>query len=286
MSSPRRKIFAVLWSALLAFVILIIGQNAWGILLAANFRKGAAIPWSVPAMAAVLWLMWRYLGGQWWPRSTSQARRRLLRARRVSGPMFALAFVGGVFAMIALAGYWIVFFQLVRTPPNVLPDISQYPIVTAALLLVMASLVSPIVEEAGFRGYCQQTLERAFAGPAAVAISSVLFMLAHANHGWYWPKLAVYFLAGVTFGAIAYLTDSILASIPVHIAGDLTFFALVWPHDATRRLVSEGGADAWFWVHMAQAAVFTALALVMFRRLARHPARGFHTAPAGDSAAR
>jgi membrane protease YdiL (CAAX protease family) len=170
--------------------------------------------------------------------------------------------------VIALAGYWIVFFQIVRTPPNALPDISGYPWLTIVLALAMASLVSPIVEEAGFRGYGQQILEREFSGAAAVFISSVLFMLAHANHGWFWPKLSVYFLAGVLFGAIAYLTNSIRASIPVHIVADATFFSLIWPHDATRRLITEGGADGWFWIHVAQAGICTILSFLILRQLA------------------
>ena len=83
----------------------------------------------------------------------------------------------------------------------------------------------------------------------------------------------MYFLAGVAFGCIAYLTDSILASIPVHILGDLIFFILVWPHDVSRRLVAEGGADGWFWIHLAQAAIFTVLALLGFRGLIRDSPR-------------
>ena len=104
-------------------------------------------------------------------------------------------------------------------------------------------------------------------------------MLAHANYGWFWPKLLVHFLAGVAFGTIAYLTDSILASIPVHIVGDLTFFTVVWPHDCSRRLVTEGGSDVWFWIHVAQAAAFTALALLAFRLLARNSSYKPQVAP-------
>jgi membrane protease YdiL (CAAX protease family) len=263
----------VLWSAFLAFLILIIGQSIWSILLVANFKKGVTVPWSIPVMAIVLWLLWQYLGGKWWPHSTSQARHQLLRANSVPAPRLALAFVAGVFAIIALAGYWIVFFQIARTPPNVLPDLSKYPWLTIVLVLAMSSLVSPIVEEVGFRGYCQQILEREFVPQTAIAISSLLFMLAHANHGWYWSKLLVYFLVGIAFGAIAYLTNSILASIPVHIFGDAVFFTLIWRHDAARRLLSEGGADGWFWIHVAQAIIFTALALLAFRRLARDSTR-------------
>jgi hypothetical protein len=51
--------------------------------------------------------------------------------------------------------------------------------------------------------------------------------------------------------------------------GDLTFFTLVWPHDSARRLVSDSGADNWFWIHVAQAMVFTVMAVWAFQRLAR-----------------
>jgi membrane protease YdiL (CAAX protease family) len=86
-----------------------------------------------------------------------------------------------VLALIALAGFWIVFFQLVKTPANVLDDPSKYPLLTIVLVVGMSSLVSPIVEEIAFRGYCQQILERRFSGMTAVLLSSLLFMLAHAN---------------------------------------------------------------------------------------------------------
>ncbi len=159
-------------------------------------------------------------------------------------------------------------FQLVKMPGNVLPNPSDYPLLTMALFMLMGSLVSPLAEEAGLRGYCQVILEREFRGPIAVVISSVFFAFGHVNHGLLWPKLSVYFLAGLAFGTSAYLTKSILPGIPVHMLGDLTFFALVWPYDTSRRLVWEGGGDAWFWIHVAQAVVFTVLAIMAYCKLA------------------
>jgi membrane protease YdiL (CAAX protease family) len=263
-----RKFNVIIVSAILAFVILLVGQSAWGLLLALNFKTNPrAIPWSVAVMAVVLYLMWEYLGGRWWPRRTSETRRNYLRANPVSPHIFRIAFVSGVLAIVGLAGYWIVFFHLVKTPPNVLVDTSKYPLLTVILGTAMSSLVSPVVEEVAFRGYCQKKLEREFSGRIAVLISSILFMLAHANHGLYWPKLTVYFLAGLVFGTLAFLTDSILTSIPVHIVGDLMFFTLIWPKDAKRVLVTVGGADAWFWLHVAQAVIFTVLAFMVFTRL-------------------
>lgn len=268
-----RRVAAVLWSALLAFVILNLGQGAWSALLVLNFRKAQSVPWAVPVMALVLFLMWKYLGGSGWPRSTSARRRILLRANAVSGRCMVWAFLAGSFAMVALAGYWIVFCQLVRTPPNLLPNPSGYPLITVVLVLGMSTLVSPIVEEMGFRGYCQQILEARFRPSTAIVISSGLFMLAHVNHGWLWSKLVPYFVAGLVFGSLAYLTNSILATIPVHIFGDAIFFIFVWPHDASRRLVSEGGATGWFWVHLVQAAAFTTLSLLAFKRLRQRTRR-------------
>lgn len=274
MPSLGQKIAAVLVSAVLAFLILLAGQIPWSVLLALNFRdRASAIPWSVAAMAVVLWLMWHYLGGKGWPRSTSEKRRRLLRANPLPPKTFALAFLCGVLAVVALAGYWIVFFQLVKTPANVLADASRYPLLTVILVTAMSSLVSPISEEIAFRGYAQQILEGRFSGAAAVTLSSLLFMLAHANHGLYWPKLTVYFLAGVVFGTIALLTNSILTTLPVHIVADVTFFVLIWPRDAARVLVTQGGADKWFWVHVMQAIVFTVLVLMAFWRLKKQDVR-------------
>jgi len=170
--------------------------------------------------------------------------------------------------VVALAGYWIVLFQLVKMPPNALSDVSSYPRITVALMILMGSSVSPLMEEAGFRGYFQVALEREFRGPVAVVISSILFALAHGpTQGFLWPKLLFYFLVCVAFGATAYLTNSTLPAIPVHVVGLLIFFTLVWPHDAARRLVWDSGTDNWFWMHVAQAILFTVLAVWAFQRL-------------------
>ncbi|MGP0017959.1 MAG: lysostaphin resistance A-like protein [Candidatus Sulfotelmatobacter sp.] len=255
---------------LLAFAITTLAGGIWSVLLVTNLRSSPAVPWSVPAMALLLWLMWSYLGGRGWPCSTSEARRLYLRANRRSGWTYLWAWVAGVLSVVALAGYWIVLFQLVKMPPNALSDVSSYPRITVALMILTGSLVSPLMEEAGFRGYFQVALEREFRGADAVVISSVLFALAHGpTQGFLWPKLLFYFLVGVAFGATAYFTNSTLPAIPVHVVGLLVFFTLVWPHDAARRLVWNSGTDDWFWMHVAQAILFTVLAIWAFQQLAR-----------------
>ena len=263
---------AFLWSGALAFLIVLIGQGVWGVLVVTNLKTTPGLPWAVPVMAAVLYAMWKYLGGKWWPSSTSEARKRNLRATPVSGKVFLWSFAAGSAGIVALAGYWICLSQLVRFPPNRLPDISKYPLVTIDLMLVMACIAAPVTEEAAFRGYCWTILERRFQAPSVILLSTFLFALAHFTQGLAPVKLLAYFLAGLLFAGIAYAANSIWASIPVHSLADLIAFTLLWPHDSARRLVSEGGADDWFWMHVAQAIIFTVIAVLLMigtRRMAR-----------------
>ena len=45
------------------------------------------------------------------------------------------------------------------------------------------------------------------------------------------------------------------------------FFTLIWPYDASRRLIRDGGAETWFWIHVAQALICGVLGLLAFCRL-------------------
>lgn len=261
---------AVVWSGIMAFVLTVVAGGVWTALLIANLAVSPAIPWAVALMALLLWLLWRYLGGAWGSPSTAAARRRYLRANPLPRRVFAWAVAAGVLSVVSLAGLWIVLFQLVTIPTNPLPNFSTYPPLTVALVVVMASLVAAVAEEAGFRGYFQGILEGKVGGPAAIAIAALVIAPAHGlTQGFAWPTLLFYLAVDVMLGAIAYLTNSIVPGLVVHTLGLLTFFTLVWPRDSTRRPVAQGGADAVFWLHIAQTIVFAALAFLAFSRLAR-----------------
>ena len=264
-----RRLFTVFGFGILALFISTLAGGVWTALMLANIRTTPLFPWAVLVMAVFLWLSWVYLGGKGWPRKTAAARRRYLRANSVSANVYFWTFLTGVLAIISLAGLWIVLFQVIKMPPNVLPEYSRYPVLTVSAFILMGSLVSPLMEEAGFRGYLQVALEDNFHFSTALLLSSLFFALAHLNHGVLAPKLLVYFLVGITFSTLAWLTDSILPVIPVHIMGDLTFFILIWPHDKARPLFSAGGAGMWFWLHCAQTVLFAALAALAMRRLTR-----------------
>lgn len=262
---------AVLWAAALALLVAGFASLTWGGLLVANLSLAPAVPWSVVVMAIVLWLLWRYLGGRWPPRSTSERRRVLLRARRVPRATLGWALLTGALALVALVGLWITLVELTHVGGNpTIPSSTVAPIWVIALALVMGSFVSSLTEEFAFRGYAQVTLEGIFGGVGAVALSSLFFTLYHGpTQGFAWSKLLFYYLVGVVFGTIAFLTQSTLPAWPVHLAGDLLFFFLIWPNDATRRFVWREGPDGAFWLFVALTVIFAALTILAVRRLAR-----------------
>jgi membrane protease YdiL (CAAX protease family) len=258
------------WLGVLAVVLNVVNGGTWTVLLVANLATTPAIPWAVAVMALLLWLMWQYLGGRWRPQNTAAARRRALRAQSLPLPVFAWALVAGLLGVVALASLWIVLFQIANLPARALPDYSKYPPFTVALVLVMASLVSSLPEEAGFRGYFQGYLERAVGGAAAILITALVMAPVHAmTQGFVWPTLLFYLITDVMLGTLAYLTNSILPGIVVHSIGLLTFFTLVWPGDALRQLIGQGSTGTWFWLHAAQIVIFAALAVLAFIQLAR-----------------
>jgi membrane protease YdiL (CAAX protease family) len=257
-------------AGLASFGVAALGTITWGPLLVLNARLAPGVPWSVAAEALALVLIWNWLGGRWRPSRWAAERRLLLRSRMVSPAVFGWAAAAGSLSLVALAGLWIV---LVRTTgaggnPTLTAASATFPAIVVAAVIVMGSLVSPLTEEAAFRGYGQVLLERRFSPVVAVALSSLFFALYHGpTQGFQPSKVAFYFLVGVVFGTIAYLSGSVLPAIPVHIAGDLLFFTAIWPRDAGRTLVWTQGADLGFWLNVAQVVVFAALAGLAFLRL-------------------
>ena len=268
---PRaRRLALIVGFGALAIVLTAVVGGIWSALLSVNLATSPAIPWAVAVMALLLWLMWRYLGGAGWPRSTAEARRRRLRARRTPRRVFLSAVGAGVLAIVALAGLWFVLFQLAHlSPTRALPGFSTYPLITVTLVLVMASLVGAVTEEAAFRGYFQGALEGTVGGVGAILITALVMAPEHAlTQGFVWPTLLFYALVDVMLGATALLAQSILPGIVTHAIGLLAFFTLVWPTDVIRQIAGHGTTELWFWIHVAQTLVFAVLAILAFIYLA------------------
>lgn len=265
-----RALVAPFAAMAVAAPILIYGQGLWGMLVFANLRFHPELPWAAIAMAVLLAMLIVYLSGRGWPGSTSATRRALLRWNPIPLPQFGWAILSGVLAIVALGGAWIVTSDVIHIPPGVTPNMRGYPIATVVSFLIMGSLAAPLSEEAAFRGYAQGLLERAWGwAPAAIIGSSVLFAAAHFTQGLSLPKLGLYFSAGLIFGTIAWLTNSLYAAMLVHSLADLEGFLVLWPHDAPHALVTEGGHDPLFAPAVAAIVIFAPLAFLAFRTLAR-----------------
>jgi len=269
--SFSKRVLAAVLAAIVALTIAILPQGIWSALITVNLRTTPNVPWAVVVMAGLLSLYWRYLGGKFPPQRTSETRRRHLRANRVPPAVFAWAVLAGSFAVVALTGVWILLAQVIRMPGNVLPPMGNLPWAIVVLAVGMGALISPICEQAGIWGYGQVMLRREFTASTAIVLSALIFAVApHPPfHVAMLPKIAFFFVTGVTFAVLAGLTNSILPGLVVHVLGLLTFFTLTWPNDPARLLVKDGGADIWFFAHAAQALLFAVLAIFAFSRLAR-----------------
>jgi len=258
---------AVLGALAAAFAILLVGQGLWSVLTFANLKMTPAIPWSAAVMPLVLAGLVLFLAGRGWPRWGADARRALVPLAPVSREAWLWSLTAGVVGVIALAGLWTVLGSLVRVAPNALPNIRGVPLWTLVPMLLVSIAAAPLSEEIAFRGYAMGLLRRHFGPISAMVISSLMFAAAHLNHGPYPTKLAVYFLVGLGLAATVWRTGSLLPAMVVHSFGDLVFFTLVWPGDAGRRLISEGGANSGFFAAVALTVICSILWYVAFRRL-------------------
>jgi membrane protease YdiL (CAAX protease family) len=256
-------------AAFVALAITAVGQGLWGVMAMINVALSPAIPWAAPVMALVLAGLVLFLTGRAGPKWGAARRRAMVPLARVSAKVWLWSLIGGAAGVIALAALWTVMASIVRVPPNLLPGTRGIPIWTGVALLLVAIAAAPLTEEIAFRGYAMTLLRRRFGPTTALVIASTLFACAHLTQGLSAPKLVVYELVGLGLGFTALRTGSLLPAMVVHSFGDFVFFTTVWTHDAGRRLISEGGADGWFYASVAMLAVFTPLCIFGLRQLVR-----------------
>ena len=240
----------------------------WSVLAGTNLRLDPAIPWSAPAMVVVLWLYWRYAGGDGPPRRLAELRRERLRAVPVAPQTWRLSLIAGA---SAIAAVWAAFAALrgIMHIPAPASDLTRFPVVTVLVSLLMGAVVAGITEEAGFRGYMQLPLERAYGPATAIATTSVVFTAIHLTHGaGILPFLPFFLVVAVVYGLIAFLTGSILPSVTLHFVGDVFMFAFQYMGARHGTLGSDGRGTISLAAVIAFAA-FAALSVAAFRVLAR-----------------
>jgi membrane protease YdiL (CAAX protease family) len=263
-----RKLPIWIRAIILGLVVASVPSLVWGGLAMTNLRLTPRLPWSAPVMAVVLWLYWRYLRGDGPPHHLAAFRREQLRAVELTPRVWRLALLGGG---LAVAAVWASFAALRGFLHIAAPtiDVSRFPLVTVIAAIVMGSAVAGVAEEAGFRGYMQLPLERAYGPGIAVATTSVLFTLVHLTHGsGILPFLPFYLVVAVVYGLLTLLTGSILPSMTLHFVGDVMMFALRYV--AAREGAIASTATGTISLRAAIAfAVLAAMSVLAFRLLAR-----------------
>ena len=264
------------------------GTVPWAALASANIKYQPALPWAVPIMAVYLWLFWRYVRGEGWPRSTAAARRASSRANALPEDLWGPALLAGILGLVSVLLLQGVLSRLVALPQQRdLDDVSKYPALSVLLWVLMSAVVAGVVEETAFRGYLQRPIERRHGPVIAILVAGGLFGLIHFTHAEVTIALLPYYMAvAAVYGALAYLTDSTLPSMVLHGGGNVfSAFDLFargrseWQLSAAPPpLIWETGPDAAFLANALALLVVGAAAVWAYVELSR-AARAGRTSP-------
>lgn len=201
----------------------------WYIPLALLFQFSPAIAIAGMVALSALFLRVYALPGRWSARARARSRvRRIGRA----WPWVALTAP----AMVGLSlGLWTVLLALgMATEVEFGEELTKFlakPRGEVAFYL-LAVAVAPLMEEFGFRGWVQRPLERRWGAQAAIAVTAVLFALAHFEP----QAVPVRLASGLVLGHAVYATRSIWAGVALHVAwnaGVLAFGTVLPGFDPT-----------------------------------------------------
>ena len=212
-------------------LVLLAGNMPFNVLRALNLEVGTVAPWAIVPAGLYLWAYWRFIGGRWGAAGSAASRRQNLRANELSPRVWGASLAAGLIGFASLIALLVLAARLVHLPassPIVTPP--DMPIVTALSLLVMASIVAGVTEEAAFRGYMQGPIERRYGLCVAVLVSGTLFGLLHfpthpADVLWMLPY---YIAVSAVYGGLTWAANSILPALVLHAAGDVVVLTRWW----------------------------------------------------------
>jgi membrane protease YdiL (CAAX protease family) len=212
-------------------LVLLGGNMPFNILRALNLQVATAVPWAIAPAALYLWAYWRFIGGRWGAAASAATRRQSLRANKLSLRLWAASLAAGLIGFGSLVALLVLVARLVRLPassPILTPP--DMPVVTALSLLVAASIVAGVTEEAAFRGYMQGPIERRHGLALAILVSGTVFGLLHfpthpADVLWMLPY---YIAVSAVYGGLTWAANSILPALVLHAGGDVVVLARWW----------------------------------------------------------
>ncbi len=94
---------------------------------------------------------------------------------------------------------------------------------TALLILLLAVVMAPLVEETIFRGYIYPVVARSFGRGVGVVATGTLFGLLHAAQLWGgWTQIALLVFVGLVLTFVRAVTKTVLASYLLHLSYNFT----------------------------------------------------------------
>jgi membrane protease YdiL (CAAX protease family) len=276
--SLLKKIPMWLKAIVIGFLILEISVRIWGQLASLNISTTPSIPWSCGVMLIILWLIWKYLNGNWFPESTQETRRLWMRANALKPEKRIWGWSSAVLLGLILIQLIFISMRLVEFPSGQIGQIERlgkFPIWTTISFFIMISLVAGIIEEIAFRGYMQKPMETAYGPKTAILIVALFFTLIHLPNVTIAPQLIpLFFVGSIGWGILAYLTNSIIPGVVIHTLVDLAGYFWTWNNlEPAKSMASESiirnGADTSF-IFQALMAVLTLVFLIFsFYKLSR-----------------
>lgn len=269
-----RRIPVILRAALIAELVCDVGNLPPGGLMLANLKFLPSVPWLLPATAVWLWLFWRWMNGAGWPQSTSESRRRDLRACSVSARVWRWSLLAGGLGVVSCMAFGLLLARFANIPRDAykLPvDFAALPIWTVISILLAISVSAGVVEEAAFRGVLISPIARRHGWPVAILVSGVMFFVAHLNHNYITLAHLPFFLAiSAVHGLLVYWTGSILPAVVLHASADFLFIPLQYGliGNLHAEPVWRTGVDPAFLACLAGVVIFGLAAVPAFRRLA------------------
>ncbi len=225
-------------------------------------------PWSIGAMAIVLWVYLRYVSGSWWPKATTESRRVRFRATKLPMRVWKWSLIAALLAAVLLESSFVVTFRIIEFPAEAWAlayDFADAPIWQVWLFILMAALVAGITEEVGFRGYMQVPLEGRYGPAVGITIVSIMFVVLHLNQAWAGGGGILVMLFGISavWGVLARVSGSLIPGMISHTVADIVNFSYWWTDIAgafDKRPISETGIDShfilWIAVFVASLALF------------------------------
>jgi len=109
---------------------------------------------------------------------------------------------------------------------------------SALLLMLMAVLLAPVVEESIFRGYLYPVFARTFGVPAGIVVTGTLFGLLHSFQLWGgWAQIALLVVVGIVFTYARARTRTVVTSYLLHFSyNSFIFLAFVVATRGLRQL--------------------------------------------------